>query len=61
MMLAGDHIYVAIDKKQLLAFLQRIGLEGQKKHNHVMMVGGGNVGYIVAQELERGWHSSQGY
>ncbi|MFQ5355713.1 MAG: Trk system potassium transporter TrkA [Mariprofundaceae bacterium] len=53
MMLAGDHIYVAIDKKQLLAFLQRIGLKGQKRHNHVMMVGGGNVGYIVAQELER--------
>jgi len=53
MILAGDKIYVAIEKRQLGAFMKKIGLEGQRKHHHVMMVGGGNVGYIVAQELER--------
>jgi len=53
MILAGDKIYVAIEKKQMSVFMKKIGLEGRKKHHNVMMIGGGNVGYIVAQELER--------
>jgi len=53
MILAGDKIYVAIEKRQLNAFMTRVGLEGQRQHHNIMMVGGGNVGYIVAQELEK--------
>jgi trk system potassium uptake protein TrkA len=53
MILAGDNIYIAVEKKQLPAFLKKVGMESQSKHDHVMMVGGGNVGFIVAQELEK--------
>jgi len=52
-LLAGDSIYVAIARQQVDAFLDATGREPSSAFGqHVMLVGGGNVGYIVAQELE---------
>jgi len=52
-LLAGDTIYVAMGKAHVATFMDEVGLHC-KDHSsrHVMMVGGGNVGYIVAQQLE---------
>lgn len=52
-LLAGDSIYVAIARHQVDAFLDATGREPSSAiGQHVMLVGGGNVGYIVAHELE---------
>jgi len=52
-LLAGDSIYVAIARHQVDAFLDATGREPSSAFGqHVMLIGGGNVGYIVAQELE---------
>jgi len=52
-LLAGDTVYVAMAKLHTDAFMDAVGLHC-KAHasRHVMMVGGGHVGYIVAQQLE---------
>ncbi|MDX8395360.1 MAG: Trk system potassium transporter TrkA [Mariprofundaceae bacterium] len=53
-LLAGDSVYLALETSQVESFLQKVGCESSiQKNRHVMLVGGGNVGYIVAQELER--------
>ncbi len=53
-MLAGDSVYIAMARKQVDAFLKHVGYEtSEQKNRNVMIVGGGNVGFIVAQELER--------
>jgi len=53
-LLAGDSVYIAMAREQVDAFLEHIGYEKSlRQHRNVMIVGGGNVGFIVAQELER--------
>ncbi|MFQ5581431.1 MAG: Trk system potassium transporter TrkA [Mariprofundaceae bacterium] len=53
-LLAGDSIYATIARNQVDAFLEATGREPSSAFGqHVMLIGGGNVGYIVAQELER--------
>ncbi|MDX8390649.1 MAG: Trk system potassium transporter TrkA [Mariprofundaceae bacterium] len=53
-LLAGDSIYVAIDNNEVDRFLALVGLQSiSQRGRSVMLIGGGNVGYIVAQELER--------
>lgn len=53
-LLAGDSIYIAMARNHVDAFLEKVGCEVSVQANrNVMLVGGGNVGYIVAQELER--------
>jgi len=52
-LLAGDAIYVAISCDDVEGFLHCIGRDIEScDKNSVMMIGGGNVGYIVARELE---------
>ena len=52
-LLAGDTIYVAMDKQHTDAFLDAAGLHCEvHARRHVMIIGGGNVGYIVARRLE---------
>ncbi|MDX8409847.1 MAG: Trk system potassium transporter TrkA [Mariprofundales bacterium] len=50
--LTGDSIYVTLDCDNLHSFLSRVGLD-ERKHTgrHVMIVGGGHVGYQVALGL----------
>lgn len=53
-LLAGDGVYVAVAREQVDAFFEATGrAQLGRASKHVMMVGGGNVGYIVAKELER--------
>lgn len=53
-LLAGDSVYIAMAREQVDTFLEHIGYEtSEHKDRNVMIVGGGNVGFIVAQELER--------
>lgn len=53
-LLAGDSVYIAMAREQVDDFLVHVGYEKSDRHQrNVMMVGGGNVGFIVAQELER--------
>ncbi len=53
-LLAGDSVYIALAREQVDTFLEHVGYEtSEHKNRHVMIVGGGNVGFIVAQELER--------
>ena len=53
-LLAGDSIYVAIDRQHVQRFLSSTGSQPvQGTGRHVMMVGGGHVGYVVARELEQ--------
>ncbi len=53
-LLAGDHIYVAVEKCYLNVLMQTIGLSYQTpRGRNIMMVGGGRIGYLVAQELEK--------
>lgn len=52
-LLAGDSIYVALAGDQVEQFFHASGYEvGSGGQKHVMMIGGGNVGYLVAQQLE---------
>ena len=54
-LLAGDSVYLAVASNQIDSVVE--ALEGCKQDQgikrNVMIVGGGNVGYAVAQELER--------
>jgi len=55
-LLAGDSVYIAVGGDQVDAMLKAIGSEmsiGLPRQRHAMLVGGGHVGFIVAQELER--------
>jgi len=52
-LLAGDTIYVAMAKKHTDAFMDATGLEcSDGGTKHVMMVGGGHIGFVVAQHME---------
>ncbi|HKI60608.1 MAG TPA: Trk system potassium transporter TrkA, partial [Mariprofundaceae bacterium] len=52
-LLAGDSVYIAMASEQVDSFLEHVGHEtAEQKNRNVMIVGGGNVGFIVAQELE---------
>jgi len=52
-LLAGDTIYAAMDSQHVSAFLNGAGMQHEEGGNkHVMMVGGGHIGFIVAQRLE---------
>ncbi|MBF0281717.1 MAG: Trk system potassium transporter TrkA [Zetaproteobacteria bacterium] len=52
-LLAGDSVYVALSSNDVDAFLALMGYE-RKTHTqrNVLITGGGNVGYVVAQQLE---------
>jgi trk system potassium uptake protein TrkA len=53
-LLAGDSVYIAVAGHQVTDVVETLG--GQKKEKrkrNVMLVGGGNVGFVVAQELEK--------
>ncbi len=53
-LLAGDAIYVAISRNDVDAFLRCIGRDQTASTGRdVMMIGGGNIGFIVARELEK--------
>ncbi|EAU55020.1 Trk system potassium transporter TrkA [Mariprofundus ferrooxydans] len=52
-LLAGDSIYVTVEKKHLDTLMQTIDLAYQTPAGrNVMMIGGGRIGYLVAKELE---------
>ena len=52
-LLAGDTIYAAMGKDSVDTFLNTAGMRHEEGGNkHVMMVGGGHIGFIVAQRLE---------
>lgn len=54
-LLAGDSIYLALADNQVERFMACIGnetkLTKKQKNRHVLIIGGGHVGYIVADEL----------
>ncbi|MDX8406747.1 MAG: Trk system potassium transporter TrkA, partial [Mariprofundaceae bacterium] len=53
-LLAKDHIYMAVARDQLAAVMSIMELESRTpKGRHIMMVGGGHIGFIVARELEQ--------
>jgi len=55
-LLAGDSVYIAVATENVDQLLKQACCEGStksEKHRNVLIVGGGNVGYIVAQELEK--------
>ncbi|MDT8375262.1 MAG: Trk system potassium transporter TrkA [Mariprofundaceae bacterium] len=53
-LLAGDSVYIALPKGHVKHFLEHVGYKtSERKNRNVMMVGGGNVGFIVAQQLEK--------
>jgi len=54
-LLAGDSVYIAVATKDVETLLDKVGCETCKERKNgrkVMIVGGGNVGYLVAQKLE---------
>ncbi len=53
-LLAGDSIYVAVATENVDALLERTGCtsESKERGRKVVIVGGGNVGYLVASALE---------
>lgn len=53
-LLAGDSVYIALAREQVSELLSLIGLETTEfKGRSAMLIGGGNVGYLVAKELEK--------
>ncbi len=53
-LLAGDTIYAALERKNVDRFMALVGLDVCKQTGrNVMIVGGGNVGYQVAIALQR--------
>ncbi len=53
-LLAGDTIYAALDRKDIDRFMAVVGLDQCKQTGrNVMLIGGGHVGYEVALELQR--------
>ncbi|MDQ6963674.1 MAG: Trk system potassium transporter TrkA [Mariprofundales bacterium] len=52
-LLAGDTIYAALDRNDIDRFMAMVGLESCKQTGrHVMIIGGGNIGYQVALALQ---------
>ncbi len=53
-LLAGDSVYLAVSAEQVDAVVEALDGEkqAQKVRRNVMLVGGGNVGFAVAQALE---------
>ncbi len=52
-LLAGDTIYAVMNSKHVDDFLNTAGMQHKTGgHKNVMMVGGGHIGFIVAQQLE---------
>ncbi|MDX8377281.1 MAG: Trk system potassium transporter TrkA [Mariprofundales bacterium] len=55
---AGDSIYLSMPSKQLNCFLQHIGLASEQNNKRsLMIIGGGNIGFHVAQDLGDNGHS----
>ncbi|MDQ6989220.1 MAG: Trk system potassium transporter TrkA [Mariprofundaceae bacterium] len=54
-LLAGDSVYLAVASTQVEAVVEALGdgKQEQRKKRNVMLVGGGNVGFAVAQALEK--------
>ncbi|MDQ6990990.1 MAG: Trk system potassium transporter TrkA [Mariprofundaceae bacterium] len=55
-LLAGDRIYVAVATSDVERLLEKVGCDTSQQRKHgrkVMMIGGGNVGYLVAEALEK--------
>lgn len=53
-LLAGDHIYVAVEKAYLTDLMLTIDLTYHSpRGRNVMMIGGGRIGYLVAKNLEQ--------
>ena len=52
-LLAGDTIYIAMASGHVSQFLKLAGFQPERVGSkHVMMIGGGHIGFIVAQQLE---------
>jgi len=53
-LLAGDSVYIAVASTQVEAVIEALGdgKQTKSKKRNVMLVGGGNVGFAVAQALE---------
>ncbi|MEF8889642.1 MAG: Trk system potassium transporter TrkA [Desulfohalobiaceae bacterium] len=47
----GDLVYFVCTRESLVHFLQAFGLGGGSQHN-VLIIGGGNIGYKLAQRME---------
>jgi trk system potassium uptake protein TrkA len=55
-LLAGDSIYMAVASHEVDKLLEAMGVACNTKRatqRHVLIIGGGHVGYIVAQQLEK--------
>ena len=52
-LMPGDHVYVCVTEENLEDVLQFMGLEERKKLQRVLIVGGKQVGILVAGELEK--------
>ena len=53
-LLAGDSIYVAVAREHLDRLMQTLDLTCHTPQGrNILMVGGGNIGFIVAKELEK--------
>jgi len=52
-LLAGDTIYAAMGSDSVDGFLSAAGMQHEEGGSkHILMVGGGHIGFIVAQQLE---------
>ncbi|MDQ6973530.1 MAG: Trk system potassium transporter TrkA [Mariprofundaceae bacterium] len=54
-LLAGDSIYIAVATSNVERLLEKVGCDTSKQRKRgrkAMIIGGGNVGYLVAQKLE---------
>ena len=58
MLSAGDDVYFVVDNADTKAALELFGHE-EKEARRVIILGGGNVGLFVAQELERNDHGTK--
>jgi len=53
-LLAGDSIYIAVAREHLDGLMQTLDLTCHTPQGrNILMVGGGNIGFIVAKELEK--------
>ncbi len=48
----GDLIHIAVSKKELSKVLLFFGIDPKLQHN-ILIIGGGNIGYKLAQKLEK--------
>ncbi len=51
-MLPGDEVYFVVDSKQLMRAMAAFGFE-EAEARRVLIFGGGNIGLVLAEELER--------